>query len=527
MNVRFPGSCLVLVLLFQACAPRVTTVAPTDAPREAAPMPYADRAAYLEARQALLREDSLMRFDADVVLSPQEEAVNRKLVALRDSMIEGYKALGFFPPAHPFYKSKSHIEATPLFQLFRHLPKGGLLHLHGSAAFDFHWLIERLVTQPNSYVFWQDDTAEHLRGEMYYFREGTQPDGFYPAHELAQQDASFREDLYELLVLDPAEIMQDTLDIWDEFDRIFQRLGGFTAYQPNFVAYHRVMFDSLLADGIQHVELRAFPEGLYDLDHPRQSGYYTADSSILYLAQLEREVQRQHPEFSLMLIYTNVRFLPVDVTFQILEQAYRVRRKYPDFVRGFDLVANEDAGHETLFFLDNWLKMDSLAQVYGVDMPLYLHDGETDWASLLNLYDAVLLNSRRIGHGFNLNHFPSLQERIKQQDICVEVSPLSNQMLDYVGDLRVHPASYLLRRGVQIALSSDDPAIFGYSGLSYDFWSAFLAWQLDLRALKKLTQNSLLYSSLPDERKQAALARWEAAWNNFIQEAELFLNQTP
>ena len=36
--------------------------------------------------------------------------------------------------------------------------------------------------------------------------------------------------------------------------------------------------------------------------------------------------------------------------------------------------------------------------------------------------------SRRIGHGFNLSLFPSLQEAVKANDVSLEVNPLSNQI---------------------------------------------------------------------------------------------------
>ncbi|WPP50201.1 hypothetical protein [Catalinimonas niigatensis] len=479
---------------------------------------YTQRSEYLEDRNQLIRQDSLMAFDADLQLSPKELAVNRKLLTLRDQMIADYKEANFFPPAHQFLKSKAHIESTDLYQLFQQMPKGGMMHLHPSAGIDFKWLVKKAVEMPNCYVYWEEDDENYTKGQLHFYQQNEAPQGFYPTKEVAH----FEQEMYDLLVLDQ-EVLQDTFDIWEEFELIFQRIGGFFNYQPIYAEYHEVVFDSLLADGVQHVEVRNFPGGLYDLEHAPNSDYYPPDSAIQLLKQVETDIQRRHPQFSLKLIYTSLRFFPEETILQHLEDAYRYRQRYPNFIRGFDLVANEDDGHTTLFFLNNWLKMDSLEKVYGIDMPLYLHDGESDWHTVRNLYDAVLLNSERIGHGFNLNHFPTLQEQIKAKDICLEVCPLSNQILGYVGDLRVHPANYLLRRGVQCTISTDDPAIFGYNGLSYDYWSILLAWQLDLQAIKKLAMNSLIYSSLPENEKEKAMAHWEAQWNEFINYADEFL----
>ncbi|MCZ6693017.1 MAG: adenosine kinase, partial [Bacteroidetes bacterium] len=358
---------------------------------------------------------------------------------------------------------------------------------------------------------------------LHFYLQGQQPEGFVKTSQLQEQDPQSKNELYDLLTFD-TDIGKDSVDIWQEFENIFQRLNGFTYYRDIYQPYHKAAFDSLLADGVQHVEIRArLNGGLYDLENPKN--YYNSDSLVMALKEVMEEVQLEHPEFTLKLIYTSIRLGTKEVVLDQLINAYHIRKKYPDLVVGFDLVANEDDGNTTLYFLENWLKMDSLNQAFGIDMPLYLHDGESNWSTLTNLYDAVLLNSRRIGHGFNLAHYPTLIEQVKQKNISIEISPLSNQILGYVSDLRMHPGQYFLANGVQCTISSDDPGVFGYNGLSYDYWSIFLAWELDLRSLKKLVMNSLEYSSLNDKEKQRAFEHWESQWQKFIKYADGYLDE--
>ncbi|EJT67972.1 hypothetical protein GGTG_14451 [Gaeumannomyces tritici R3-111a-1] len=40
-----------------------------------------------------------------------------------------------------------------------------------------------------------------------------------------------------------------------------------------------------------------------------------------------------------------------------------------------------------------------------------------------NVVDALLLGSKRIGHGFSLSRHPYIMERMKKQNICLEFSP--------------------------------------------------------------------------------------------------------
>jgi adenosine deaminase CECR1 len=496
---RFTG--VWLLLLLSACATR-----------------YTSAAAYLEARQQLIRQDSLQSFAAELSLSAEEQSLNRKLLALQQQMIRQYDSAHFFPPARYFPKWQTHMHSTRLYGLLKQMPKGGIHHLHPTAGLDFRWVINRAVAEPGCYVYWREGSDQYTRGQMHFYRPGDVPAGFYPARQLHDSIPGFREQLYRLLTFDET-IDNDSVSIWGEFNLRFQRISGFMLYQPVFRDFYVALFDSLAADGVQHVELREFMGGsLYDLKNA--PGAFPYDSIITYLQSAAQEIrQTRDPDFSVKLIYTNLRFQPLDVIKRDLAKAFEVRAKYPELVKAYDLVAHEDAGNPTLFHLEAWLTRDSLARVYGVDLPLCLHDGESNWAHNTNLYDAVLLNSTRIGHGFNLSFFPAVEAIVRQRNICIEVNPLSNQLLGYIRDLRNHPAHSWIRRGIQISISPDDPAIYQYTGVTPDYWSIFLAWELDLPALKKLSMNAILYSHLNEAEKEKALRVWTERWNRFVADA--------
>jgi adenosine deaminase CECR1 len=471
---------------------------------------------YMEQRAALIAQDQSYWFDQDIELSPQEQILDQKLGQLRDSMIAVYKAQHFFPPARYFFQSKAHIEETKLFKLLRQMPKGGIMHLHGAAAGNARWVVDKVINSPDAYVFWSHPTDEFIKGQINFFREDQVPEGFQKAQSLSQQVPHFSDSLFSLLTFDES-IDADSVDIWGEFEFVFQRIYGFVRYQPVFKDYFYHAFEQLVADGIQHVELRGIFNELYHLQHP--DGYFTADSSIRYFQEAAQEIRKIEPSFTLKVIFTALRFQSKEDIRNKLADAFALRQRYPNFITGFDLVAEEDNGHTTLYFLDSWLDLDSLEAVYGVDMPLYLHDGESNWMSVKNLYDAVLLDSKRIGHGFNLFRFPTLLEEVKKRNICLEINPISNQVLGFIRDLRLHPGSTYLARGVPCTISSDDPLIFNYQGLSYDFWEVMLAWELDLKKLKVLARNSLVYSGLNKSEKQAALTVFEEKWEDFVEAA--------
>lgn len=133
-----------------------------------------------------------------------------------------------------------------------------------------------------------------------------------------------------------------------------------------------------------------------------------------------------------------------------------------------------------------------------------------------NLFDALLLGSKRIGHGFNIALHPKLVEYAIQEDVCLEVCPISNFILAYTLDLRTHPVRYLLNQGLQITISADDPGFYNYYGVTPDYAYAFLAWELTVQDLKQLAMNGIKYSSLSEEDKEVHMAKFDKDWNTFI-----------
>lgn len=104
------------------------------------------------------------------------------------------------------------------------------------------------------------------------------------------------------------------------------------------------------------------------------------------------------------------------------------------------------------------------------------------------------MNTSRIGHGFSLYKHPVLLNLVKEKRICIEVCPISNQVLKLVSDMRNHPASYYVSQNIPMVISNDDPGFWNAKGVSYDFYYALMSLsslEAGLSFLKQLVLNSI------------------------------------
>lgn len=71
-------------------------------------------------------------------------------------------------------------------------------------------------------------------------------------------------------------------------------------------------------------------------------------------------------------------------------------------------------------------------------------------------------------------------------------------------------------------ISPDDPGIFHYGDVSYDYLAVAVAWNLGLEHLHLLARNSLAYSTLRGEGLTRALNCFDDSWEGWLKaESEL------
>ena len=122
-------------------------------------------------------------------------------------------------------------------------------------------------------------------------------------------------------------------------------------------------------------------------------------------------------------------------------------------------MGEESEGKPLKEFIPQFLEFRTRCVDAKVDIPFLFHCGETlDIGTDTdgNLLDALLLGSKRIGHGFALPRHPHIMARMKDQGVCVELCPICNEVLGLTSRVAGHSMYDLLANNVHCTVGSDN-----------------------------------------------------------------------
>ncbi|TIC68792.1 t-complex protein 1 delta subunit (tcp-1-delta) [Wallemia mellicola] len=318
--------------------------------------------------------------------------------------------------------------------------------------------------------------------------------------------------------------------IWSKFSNCFSVLAGLLSYEPIWEEYAKRLVLNCVDDGVGYLETRLLmiTEFFYDIECNLR--LTRRDTVLILLRGIEaakRTLQEQgkiEEFYGLKIIYCTLRFLKPEEIWSSMMICLDLYKEFPELIKGFDLVGHEDSSEAYTLkaYLPILLRFQELQlEEFGdIKVPFVFHAGETlgDGSPVdENLYDALLLGTRRIGHGYSLYKHPELMKMCKERGVLVESCPISNEVLRLTGGIGNHPVAALINHGVPVSLSSDDPAIFQNPILSYDFYTLLNhSTKTNLATLKVLARNSLTYSLMENPMKERVMRKWEQHWDEYL-----------
>ena len=214
-------------------------------------------------------------------------------------------------------------------------------------------------------------------------------------------------------------------------------MKGLFNYEKAFREYTRLFLEDLMRDNIQYAEIRPnFMESnrLWADDGSERMSHEDVVEIIIEEVTAFQTTMKKEGRFfgGLKIIYCWPRSMGRETVKEALAECLVFKQKWPEWIAGFDLVGEEAKGKPLKEFVPEFLDFQANCRAAGVDIPFLFHCGETlDFGTDTdaNLWDALLLKSKRIGHGFALAKHPLIMQKMRDQGICVELCPISNEIL--------------------------------------------------------------------------------------------------
>jgi adenosine deaminase CECR1 len=428
---------------------------------------------------------------------------------------------------------------STVWRIIERMPKGALLHAHFDAMVSVHWLVEQVLEEPGVCIL----APEALKDEE------VRKDGLiqirYVEHlsDLKNEGTIWSAD-YKTMTPIPVIVAAESYPeggiqgfkkwmvsrctiseeeslyhhhglnaIWKKFQTCFSTIGWMLLYEPIFRRAMQRLLGELADDGISYVDFRiAFKfEFRLEGEEKGEDGKYMEFFRV-FDEEIEKfkKTEKGKGFHGARMIWTVIRALENRDMVASMRECIRIKKAMPHIIAGFDYVGQEDKGRTLadLVPITFWFRKQCVEA--GVEIPFFFHAGEClgDGDSTdKNLYDAILLGTRRIGHGYSLYKHPLLIDMVKDKKILIESCPISNEILRLSSSILSHSLPALLSRGVSVSLNNDDPSILGHgkNGLSHDFWQTFMAFEnLGLEGLATMAENSIRWSAIEDQKQ----AQW-------------------
>ncbi|KAI9708192.1 MAG: hypothetical protein M1820_004146 [Bogoriella megaspora] len=529
------------------------------------------RAKLVEAERDLMWE-STARHGASA-LERRAAAVVRavKEADRKDPSLFGNEASEAVPPSGSrdmggqFLTNRDRIEKSQLYKIAHRMPKGAQLHIHFNSELEPGVLLKRAKSMDTMFIrstrplLIPDDldetevilnvlTADTMTSDIF-------SSNYNPDHRSSETspwmkfrdfctflDTRFGHDGLKwvrakcCLTEPDVYSKEQTLNgIWARFNQGTRCFKGLLGYESVFRWYIGEAINDMINDNIMYAELRPMlldksipsDDGLSQLSHSDQMNI-VVEEVAKKKEQLRKKNKLEKFPFGLKIIYCTPRSISKERMVSEMLDCIKLKQAFPDLICGFDLVGAEDRPNPINFYRDELLAFTSTCKDLGIEIPFLFHAGETllDTGGTSdpdnsNLFDSVLLNAKRIGHGYSILKHPKLIEEFKKKRICIELCPVSNELLHLCRNIKEHPYPQMLAAGLECTVNSDNPALFRSStafssSLSYEFYQVMVgSTSMTLHGWRQLIEWSIAHSCLSEAEKAQAFAFWRPQWEEF------------
>ncbi|MFB3851085.1 MAG: hypothetical protein ACE14Q_04060 [Acidobacteriota bacterium] len=181
-----------------------------------------------------------------------------------------------------------------------------------------------------------------------------------------------------------------------------------------------------------------------------------------------------------------------------IERDFNIAIKYKNKVKAFGIGGNEIlAPIEDFKFL-----FEECSQNGIVFIP---HCGEVSSAD--EVLKAIEYGAKRIGHGIKSSQSEIVMNKLKENDVHLEICPTSNLLTGAVKRNSPHPLKTFYDYSVKISVSTDDPGLF-LTTMKKELFFAEKMLENQSEALLKIQKDALKASLLTPKEKEFILTKY-------------------
>ncbi|XP_058600219.1 adenosine deaminase 2 isoform X1 [Neofelis nebulosa] len=331
-----------------------------------------------EAWNQLLMREKMMQLGGQLVLTEQEELANERLMALKKAEVTQAMRTQKFPPSMHFFRAKTLIEKSEVFNILKKMPKGAALHVHDFSILSMNWLVKNVTYRPHCHFC--VTPSGYLKFKFAYPAPPTPKPAECSEWVLLEK---YRKELQNVTEFDNRLLQTFTLmtenpevayanqdAVWSKFNSIFFTISGLVHYAPVFRDYVFQALEEFYQDNVLYLELRAMLFPVYELN----GTVHSQEWSVKTYREVACMFAEKHPGFiGIKIIYSDHRAKNVSFIMKSIQTAMTLRTMFPRMVAGFDLVGHEDTGHS----LYDYREALMIPTLHGVKLPYFFHAGET------------------------------------------------------------------------------------------------------------------------------------------------------
>lgn len=155
------------------------------------------------------------------------------------------------------------------------------------------------------------------------------------------------------------------------------------------------------------------------------------------------------------------------------------------------------AGAEGLYPTKDYQNLFKEAKEKGIQFTI--HAGEAAGPESIN--DAINFGAKRIGHGIRCLEDKTIVDKIKDNNILLEICPTSNVQTNVVDKYENHPIIKLYKEGILVCINTDNITVSNIS-LTEEYIKLYKAFNLTIEDFKTMNINAINHAFITEEEKE-------------------------